>query len=221
MEIITAPAIKDHLPVLKDGQGPNSFAEIAGSAYTKDALLSGKSKGDTVATTAFLDVPPLSYGAETARVELASSKSAKTKPPGERIAKAAADYEGEELWRQSPYKKLTVDGKFGCAASASVALEHAGYKYANSPTVGGLDAQLQNHGWTVHKAKDAQPGDVMVAYNGKDWRKGGGDAHVGIVAEDGGVYNNSKRNNHRWTNEPAGVAFGDYGNRYVLRPPAK
>jgi hypothetical protein len=58
----------------------------------------------------------------------------------------------------------------------------------------------------------------MVAYNrGTNWQKGGGNAHVGVVAAGGQVYNNSARQGATWAAEDPDVAFGHYDSRYVLR----
>jgi hypothetical protein len=140
---------------------------------------------------------------------------------GHHLAEIAGNFAGQQLWRHSKYEALTVNGKYGCAASVSLVLKGAGYKYADSPTVGGLVGQLTRHGWTQHPASEAREGDLMVGYEGSNWQKGGGNAHVGIVTADGRVYNNSKRQQATWAAEAPNVAFEDYSGRYVLRPPQK
>jgi hypothetical protein len=141
---------------------------------------------------------------------------------GHTLASVAGSFDGAQVWRNSKYADLTIDGKYGCAASLSLVLRKAGFKYADSPVVGQLVSQLERHGWTPHPASGAREGDVMVGYNqGTNWKKGGGNAHTGVVRADGTVYNNSSRQNMTWVAEAPDVAFGQYTSRYVLRPPQK
>jgi hypothetical protein len=185
---------------------------LESAAYSKEQALSRVPASKDQTAGGFLDVPILVASNDTRGLSSKHSQS---------LAQAASDLAGQQLWKQSKYKDLTVDGKYGCAASESLALNRAGYRYADSPTVGGLDGQLRRHGWKQYPADQAQPGDVMVAYSGKGWRNGGGNAHIGVVGNDGSIWNNSKRKGATWAKEPADVAFGDYEQRYVLRPPGK
>lgn len=144
------------------------------------------------------------------------------KQAGHHLAEIASSLEGKQVWRESKYADLTVDGRYGCAASISRVLQKAGFRYADSPTVGGVVGQLTRHGWTQHPASEAQEGDVMVAFNrGTNWKNGGGNAHIGVVRADGNVFNNSKRQAASWAAESPDVAFQDYTSRYVLRPPRR
>lgn len=141
------------------------------------------------------------------------------------ICEIASRHEGHQLWKVSKYSDVTENGRLGCAASLSVLLQKAGYKYANCPTVGGLQSQLLHNGWTKHPVSEIQADDVVVAVNSKNakWQEGGGSAHIGAAAKDGGVWNNSKRNSAKWTKEDIDVAFpsSDYDKRWVLRPPKR
>lgn len=140
--------------------------------------------------------------------------------PGDRIGNTAARLSGQELWRQSRHANLTEHGKFGCAAAASVALNKAGYKWADAATVGTLESQLRAHGWKRVPVDQAQDGDVVFGVNSKNWKNGGGHAHVGIM-NNGLLYNNSKRNDARWTGESIDTALAVYPTRWALRPPAR
>jgi len=141
---------------------------------------------------------------------------------GQDLASTAQSLQGQKLWSQSKYAKDTDHGIYGCAASMSIMMEKAGYKYVDSPTVGGLVNQLERHGWTKHPASEAQKDDVMVAYNsGTNWKNGGGNSHLGLVTANGTVYNNSSRQGETWVAEAPDVAFGKYDSRYVLRPPPR
>lgn len=115
------------------------------------------------------------------------------------------------------------NGLFGCAASESLVLQAGGYKYADAEAAGQLYNQLTQHGWKpIANPNDRQPGDVMFAYkSGTNWKVGGGNAHVGTVAEDGNIWNNSARQGETWQKEAPGVAFGAYDRYIVLRPPAR
>lgn len=137
----------------------------------------------------------------------------------QRIGNVAARLSGQELWSQSRHADLTIDGKFGCAAAASVALQKAGFRWADAATVGTLYNQLVAHGWKKVPVDQAQDGDVVIGTNAKNWKNGGGKSHVGIM--DGGLlYNNSKRNDAKWTGESIDTALAVYPTRFVMRPPA-
>ncbi len=127
------------------------------------------------------------------------------------------------LWAISDFANDVKGGKLGCAASVSEVLKASGYSYANSAGVGGLVGILNQHGWTRVPLSDAQPGDVV--YGGKPgtrWWEGGGNAHIGIVGEDGMVYHNSS-GRRRWVQDNLTAVFNTtrFGNqRYALRPPS-
>ncbi|MBX9725580.1 MAG: hypothetical protein K2X81_29550 [Candidatus Obscuribacterales bacterium] len=159
--------------------------------------------------------------------ELANNYRAGSKREKESVtcnfAAVAEQQDGQQLWRLSPFAKSTENGRLGCAASACIVLQKSGHWYANSPTVGGLQAQLLKHGWTKHQSTELQGGDLLVAVDSKNpkWQNGGGSAHIGAAANDGMIWNNSKRNGAKWTKEAIDVAFPstNYDTCWVLRPP--
>ncbi|MBX9687540.1 MAG: hypothetical protein K2X27_12610, partial [Candidatus Obscuribacterales bacterium] len=94
-----------------------------------------------------------------------SGRSFRKESGHRKLIEVSASQSGEQLWLSSPFAESTEKGRLGCAASASVVLREAGFKYANSPTVGGLQAQLLKHGWTKHAESEMKEGDVMIAVN--------------------------------------------------------
>ena len=180
----------------------------------------------------FIDVPPLNFGGKSQdksdEVQVAAAGDKVAGLMGNRsadatsVANAADRFDGQKMWQKSPYAEATVNGKFGCAAAVSEVAQAAGFKYLDSPTVGGLVTQMERHGWTKHHISDMQPGDAAIGYNkGTNWKKGGGNAHVGFVGNDNLVHNNSSRNGTKWTGETVDVSLGKYDSHYVMRPPVK
>ncbi|HEY9772674.1 MAG TPA: hypothetical protein V6C81_02570 [Planktothrix sp.] len=117
---------------------------------------------------------------------------------------------GQQLWR-----KYMSDGNLGCAASVANVLNQAGFSYANSMSVRGLEDQLLSHGW--HYDSTPHAGDVVTGYRGGSTS---GSAHCGIVGQNGTSYDNHSSNGEwlpdslsRWNTSSfhAGVHF--------LRPP--
>jgi hypothetical protein len=95
---------------------------------------------------------------------------------------SAQAHEGEKLWRRSPYKNLTEDGEYGCAASLGVMLKEMGHRFQTSPLAAGLYNNLRDSGWSRSSMNMAQPGDVIFGEKlGRDANKGGGAGHIAMV----------------------------------------
>lgn len=141
-----------------------------------------------------------------------------------RILDIAKNSVNKRLWASSDFAKQVKGGRLGCAASVSEVLKAAGYRYANSAGVGNMVDILQKNGWTKVPLSESQPGDVV--YGGKPgtrWWEGGGNAHIGVVGENGQVFHNSSGRKH-WVQDNLNTVFNTkrFGNqRYALRPPAK
>ncbi len=139
-----------------------------------------------------------------------------------RILKKAAANVDRRLWAQSDFANSVKGGRLGCAASVSEVLKMSGLHYANSAGVGGLVDILKQQGWTRVPLSQAQAGDVV--YGGKPgtrWWEGGGNAHIGVVGEDGQVFHNSS-GRKRWVQDNLTTVFNSkrFGdNRWALRPP--
>lgn len=136
------------------------------------------------------------------------------------VAKRSVD---EPMWAKGPFRNSVNGGRLGCAASVSEVLKLAGYKYANSAGVGGLADMLKQNGWTKVDISQARPGDVVFGGKpGTRWWEGGGNAHIGIVGENGSVYHNSS-GKRRWVHDDSVTKVFNthrFGNqRWVLRPP--
>lgn len=142
----------------------------------------------------------------------------------ERILNVAKTSVNRRLWAKSDFANMVKGGRLGCAASVSEVLKDSGYRYANSAGVGGLVDILQKNGWTKVPLDQSQPGDVV--YGGKPgtrWWEGGGNAHIGVVGENGQVFHNSSGRKH-WVQDKLTSVFNTnrFGNqRYALRPPTK
>jgi len=138
------------------------------------------------------------------------------------ILKNSKNSVDKRLWWHSDFRNSVKGGRLGCAASVSEVLKASGYRYANSAGVGGLVGILQQNGWEKVPLSQAQPGDVVYAGKpGTRWWEGGGNAHIGVVGEDGQVFHNSS-GQKRWVEDKLTSVFntkrfGD--NRWVLRPP--
>ncbi len=137
------------------------------------------------------------------------------------ILHSAAEGVGQKLWARTKFAGVVQGGNLGCAASVSECLQRAGFHYANDAGVGGLVDQLKKKGWTQHPITDARAGDVIYGHKGGGWRNGGGNAHIGIMGENGQAFANSSGSG-RWKNGPLeGIVgarrFGQ--NRFCLRPP--
>ena len=143
-------------------------------------------------------------------------------PANNRIAQAAEKNAGTKPWADSKYSPQVENGRLAGAASVSMVLQDLGYKYADSANVGKLSEQLIKQGWSMVPADQAKPGDVVYGGRlGKDWRAGGGNAHVGIVGKDGKVWHNDSASG-KWQQDSMADSFpeGKYGNQvWVLRPP--
>ncbi|MDZ4833929.1 MAG: hypothetical protein SGJ27_09135 [Candidatus Melainabacteria bacterium] len=125
---------------------------------------------------------------------------------------------GKALWALTPFRNSVKNGRLGCAASVSEVLQRSGYDYANHAGVGGLDVQLQRNGWTRAPLSEASPGDVVIVGRSRGWRAGGGNAHTGIVGENGSVYHNSSSRGE-WIKDNLQARFGRGGENFVLKPP--
>lgn len=137
------------------------------------------------------------------------------------ILHSAAEGVGQKLWARTKFAGVVQGGNLGCAASVSECLQRAGFRYANDAGVGGLVDQLKRKGWTQHPISEARAGDVVYGHKGGGWRNGGGNAHIGIMGENGQAFANSSGSG-RWKTGPLeGIVgarrFGQ--NRFCLRPP--
>lgn len=136
------------------------------------------------------------------------------------IVGLASESVGQRLWAKTKFARVVQNGNLGCAASVSECLQRAGFAYANDAGVGGLVDRLTRNGWTKHAFHEAKPGDVIYGHKGSGWRNGGGNAHIGIMGENGHAYANSSGNG-KWIHAPVeriiGSRFGQ--NRFCLRAP--
>ncbi|MBS1957167.1 MAG: glycoside hydrolase family 75 protein [Cyanobacteria bacterium SZAS-4] len=137
------------------------------------------------------------------------------------ILHSASEGVGQKLWARTKFAGVVQGGNLGCAASVSECLQRAGFSYANDAGVGGLVDQLKKKGWTQHPISEARAGDVIYGHKGGGWRNGGGNAHIGIMGENGQAFANSSGSG-RWKHGPLeGIVgarrFGQ--NRFCLRPP--
>lgn len=137
------------------------------------------------------------------------------------ILHSATEGVGQKLWARTKFAGVVQGGNLGCAASVSECLQRAGFGYANDAGVGGLVDQLKRKGWTQHPISEARAGDVVYGHKGGGWRNGGGNAHIGIMGENGHAFANSSGSG-RWKTGPLEGIIGArrFGqNRFCLRPP--
>ncbi len=154
--------------------------------------------------------------------KLEKKPSATTKVVNDKIANAAQGLDGKQPWAHTKYEPQVQNGRLAGAASVSTILQNLGYNNADSANVGTLSNQLLKQGWKMVPLSEAQPGDVVYGGKvGKDWRQGGGNAHVGIVGEDGKFWHNQSATG-LWKADSIRDGFPkeQYGNQvWVLRPP--
>ena len=175
-----------------------------------------------------------SFEVSTARflpeLKLKEDKVAKTNDPYTSdgiLMRAAQSRSGDRLWSSmtKAEKNNNGYGQFACADSVSVVTREAGEGKIKGHTVGELVKSAERQGYVRHPLSEMKGGDLVVGYDpsNKNWKNGGGHAHVGIADKDGGVWNNSKRADvkYSWVKEPIAEAFADYSSRYVLRKPDK
>jgi len=75
-------------------------------------------------------------------------------------------------WARSKQASVTVNGRFGCAASESVILCESG-TCIDAATVFSAIRQLQDRGYQIKPYHERQPGDVMVGHeSGSRWKSG-------------------------------------------------
>lgn len=149
-------------------------------------------------------------------------KTESSLPANSRIARAAERNAGTMPWMDTKYTPQVQNGRLAGAAAVSMVLQDLGYKYADSANVGKLSSQLEKQGWTKIPLDQAQPGDIIYGGRvGKDWRAGGGNAHIGIVGQDGKVWHNvSSTGNWQADSQDSSFPPAKYGNQiWVLRPP--
>ncbi|MDZ4837292.1 MAG: hypothetical protein SGJ27_26195 [Candidatus Melainabacteria bacterium] len=149
-------------------------------------------------------------------------KPASDLPANDRIVQAAEKNAGTKPWSDTKYSPQVQNGRLAGAAAVSVVLQDQGYKYADSANVGKLTDQLIKQGWSMVPADQAKAGDIIYGGRlGKDWKAGGGNAHVGIVGKDGKVWHNDSASGN-WQQDSIASSFqeGKFGNQvWVLRPP--
>lgn len=141
----------------------------------------------------------------------------------QKILDASKNAVGEKVWKGSQFERATVKGKFGGAASVSVLLQNQGYDYAKSASVSQLTKSMIANGWQLVGQNDAKPGDIIFGgKTGTNWRDGGGNGRIGIVGEEGKVYNNDSKTG-KWTLSDKQQVFGkEFGDQvWILRPPAE
>lgn len=143
-------------------------------------------------------------------------------PANSRIVLAAERNADAKPWVGSRYEPQVQNGRLAGAAAVSMVLQDIGYSYADSANVGKLSDQLEQQGWEKVPLSQAKPGDVVYGGRlGKDWRAGGGNAHVGIVGQDGKVWHNDAKTGN-WKADLVESSFPPerYGEQvWVLRPP--
>jgi hypothetical protein len=143
-------------------------------------------------------------------------------PANDRIALAAERNATTKPWVDTKYTPQVQNGRLAGAAAVSMVLQDLGYDYADSANVGKLSDQLIKQGWSMVPADQAKPGDVIYGGRlGKDWKAGGGNAHIGIVGKDGTVWHNDSASG-KWQADSVANSFpeGKYGKQvWVLRPP--
>jgi len=127
------------------------------------------------------------------------------------VAAVAASLQGQSLWGWSG-----SGARLGCAASVSTVMEKSGYNYIKSASVNGVAEQAESHGWQKTQGlAGAQPGDMVYG-------RIGGDAHIGIVGNNGKLYDNWSSDG-RWHEENLSTSYiaRHFGrNTYVLHQPA-
>lgn len=145
-----------------------------------------------------------------------------------KIEDTASEHFGAKLW-DPDYRKVTKNGELGCAVSVSKILIESGAvgKMGVKESVASLDSALRDRGWKpLDKDEPVKAGYVVIGYNSDtNWKKGGGNAHVGIVSDLGLIWNNSSRaglgwGEPRWIAEPQVIALRPwkYDRTYVLKP---
>lgn len=135
------------------------------------------------------------------------------------VATIAPQGINQRFWTLSTYAKATVNGRYGCAAAVSEKLQMAGVPISDAATVSQVDVSLRERGWSVETY--LLPGCVAFAHTpGSGWRRGGGNAHVGIVDKHGRICNNESKGGGLWKCEPLSEAFRPkLSQRYLLCPP--
>lgn len=122
-----------------------------------------------------------------------------------KIVANAANLLGQSLWT-----RYMSNGNLGCAASVSTVLQRAGFSYANSASVQGLEQQLLSHGW--HRSSGPQAGDVVCGYGGTS------SGHVGIIGQ-GTSYDNHSSTG-KWSQDPIGRWASGWRDVHYLAPPS-
>lgn len=151
---------------------------------------------------------------------------------GEKIASAARDCVGKEMWRTGYGLK---SGGLGCAASVSNVLKVAGVKHVGSPVTLYMRRQIlkgppEASEYVIKNGgddpiddgavrKNARPGDVLVAFMDPLPRGNiGPKAHCGIIGPNGSVFTNDW-NDGVWKNSDIHTYFDSYRYIRVLRIP--
>lgn len=152
------------------------------------------------------------------------SKTVKNISEGQKAVLGAAESNiGKKPWQESEYREYLEDGKVGGGAAVAEMLQKLGYK-VHGANPKNIMARLIAQGWTIHGAKDAQAGDVVVG--GKlntNWRKGGTNSDIGVVGKDGTVIHHDPKSTEM-TRDKFDQVFSEkeYGQQvWVLRPPEK
>lgn len=154
----------------------------------------------------------------------AESKTVKNISEGQKAVLGSAESNlGKKPWQESEYREYLEDGKVGGGAAVAEMLQKLGYK-VHGANPKNIMARLIAQGWTIHGAKDAQAGDVVVG--GKlntNWRKGGTNSDIGVVGKDGTVIHHDPKSTEM-TRGKFDQVFSEkeYGQQvWVLRPPEK
>ncbi|MBS1990463.1 MAG: hypothetical protein JSS83_08095 [Cyanobacteria bacterium SZAS LIN-3] len=128
-------------------------------------------------------------------------------PAAKRIVDVAKNDVGQQLWRGTNHGASGAN--LGCAASVSTALREAGVSRVSEMECHRLQAALQKEGWTI--TNTPSPGDVVFGYGGVSR------AHVGIVGENGTVFDNHSSTG-QWSQDSLSY-FSRWNQNVFLHPP--
>ena len=139
------------------------------------------------------------------------------------VAANASTGINQRFWALSSYANLTGDGRYGCAAAVSEKLQASGVPIADAALVSQVNDFLEDIGWIKEPINPLKPGCVAIGHTpGTRWRNGGGNAHLGIVDNDGRICNNESKGGGLWKCEPIADALrAKLSRRYQLCPPSR
>ncbi len=221
-ELFLSGKRSDRSDKISDSMEPASSERNTDSSDTKN-LLPDLGFFDSESSTSFANAVyrPDQDNDSGDLLHLARSRS--RGPNGRTIGREAGSHQGSKMWRGSSYGKWTDGGRYGCAAAATEVLQKAGVRIPDAGTVGQADSSLRRLGWHKTPLSQRGPGCVVIGYTaGTNWRKGGGNAHIGIVDSSGRVCNNESRGGGLWKCESlSGAIRPKYNRKYALCPPGR